>query len=83
MELRSEQGVAHGQNQNLEKDYLRLTSLPRLVGMAGRQAAVAGMRILRMCAAACCMHASTHPPKPAGNTCSAAGVQPPEGSPQP
>jgi uncharacterized membrane protein (DUF106 family) len=30
--LRSEQGVAQGQNQNLEKDYLRLTSLPRFVG---------------------------------------------------
>ena len=29
--LRSEQGVARGQNQNLEKDYLRLTSLPRWV----------------------------------------------------
>ncbi|KAI7844718.1 hypothetical protein COHA_001806 [Chlorella ohadii] len=28
VELRSEQGVARGQNQNLEKDYLRLTSLP-------------------------------------------------------
>ena len=32
VELRSEQGVARGQNQNLEKDYLRLTSLPRSVG---------------------------------------------------
>lgn len=27
--LRSEQGVARGQNTSLEKDYLRLTSLPR------------------------------------------------------
>lgn len=29
VELRSEQGVARGQNTSLEKDYLRLTSLPR------------------------------------------------------
>lgn len=29
VELRSEQGVARGQNQSLEKEYLRLTSLPR------------------------------------------------------
>lgn len=29
--LRSEQGVARGQNTSLEKDYLRLTSLPRCV----------------------------------------------------
>ncbi|PRW59764.1 Leukocyte receptor cluster member 8 isoform A [Chlorella sorokiniana] len=28
VELRSEQGVARGQNQSLEKEYLRLTSLP-------------------------------------------------------
>ena len=31
VELRSEQGVARGQNQSLEKEYLRLTSLPRRV----------------------------------------------------
>lgn len=27
--IRSEQGTARGQNQSLEKDYLRLTALPR------------------------------------------------------
>jgi hypothetical protein len=66
--LRSEEGVARGMNQNLEKDFLRLTTLPRCAGDWGGVGLVdEGRRHL------CTLTSLWLPPDSCGSCCRAGG----------